>query len=153
MKEWLKEGRGRKLRKEEMLSAADPYQNSSLPYRALIWLTIVQLLYINKHADRKALLTALPFASSSPLLSYPPSPPLGAGSGARKSGSQCAKHTILPNRRFNRNSCEDTKSYVCIHSAGNTFSDTVLGGAWQCWVLTLPALIFVNRVTFPQLVK
>lgn len=35
----------------------------------------MQLLYINKHADRKALLTALPFASSSPLLSYPPSLP------------------------------------------------------------------------------
>lgn len=75
-RERLKKGKGRKLKREGMLSAADPYQNSSLPYRALIRLTIVQLMHINKQANRKALFTPVPFTSSSfPLLHHPPSFP------------------------------------------------------------------------------
>lgn len=116
---------------------------------------LCNLCTLTNKPREKTLLTPLPFTSSSSrLLHHAPPLPLGAGSRARESGSQCAKHFILPNRRFNRNSCEDAKSYVCNHSARNTFfwaRFLAAFGSVESWLYPKP--IFVNCVTFPPLLK
>lgn len=121
---------GQEVRREGILSAADAYQNYSLPYRALIRPTSVQLLHISKEANRKAFLSPLlpphaPPSSSTIVPLFPRELAVEAGnqgvSSAKKNTSSCQIEDLIEIR-------EKTQNHTfCNHSAGNTFSGTILG--------------------------